>query len=76
MDDYGAPSAVEAARNGRRAPSGDDVYFAEYGTCPDHNKPWREKNGRYFCATKNADGSWCNEKPTQQWVEMAKAVAA
>ena len=83
MDDYGAPSAVESARNGRRAPSGDDVYFAEYGTCPDHQVAWKfvpagtsKKTGKPYNAFYSCPQMGCNEKPTQQWVEMAKAVAA
>lgn len=31
--------------------------------CPVHRKPWMRKGQRAWCATKLADGTWCEETP-------------
>jgi hypothetical protein len=36
--------------------------------CPEHNKPWRQNTRGYYCASKLADGSWCQMKPSARWV--------
>lgn len=32
-------------------------------TCPVHGKPFRNGKFGWYCATKMADGSWCQMKP-------------
>ena len=36
--------------------------------CPRHNKGWRSNSRGYYCASKMPDGSWCQEKPSREWV--------
>ena len=34
--------------------------------CPVHGKPFRDGKFGKYCPNKNADGSWCKEKPQQR----------
>lgn len=68
-------------------PTAQDQLLAE---CPVHFKPWTikeggmSKNGKPYsafwkCSAKNEDGSYCDKKPTREWVKThdpEKALAA
>lgn len=69
MNEASAVEAARAARGGSQ--TGDDG-----STCPIHGKPWREGKRGFYCATRNADDTWCDEHPTQRWVQARGAVAA
>lgn len=79
-----APSAVEAARTARGAAQGvGGDYFTEYGTCPDHGATWRHvpagvstKTGKPYGEFWACPERGCREKPTQDWVNIAKERAA
>lgn len=45
---------------------------ADEGTCPYHHKPWRQNARGWYCASKNDDGRWCDEHPTQAWAQAHK----
>ena len=36
---------------------------APMGVCPNHRKPFVEGKYGWYCKSKNADGTWCKEKP-------------
>lgn len=67
---FAETSAVEVAREAR----GGTQTAADDGTCPQHGKPWKENSRGFYCATKVGEG-WCDERPTQRWVQ-ARGVGA
>jgi hypothetical protein len=66
----------------RQPSANEDAYFAEYGTCPDHNAGWRhipagtsKTTGKAYNAFWACPERGCKEKPTQKWTEMAQVAA-
>lgn len=74
--DFMNPEAVKSALEGLQGVDG--------GACGQHGTPWTLKpagvskagkpyNAFYTCTGKNADGSYCREKPGAKWVASQKA---
>jgi hypothetical protein len=50
-------------RGERRLTDAIDELDATPGQCPVHKKVWRDGKFGPYCATKNADDTWCRERP-------------
>lgn len=73
---YGAVESIASAEEVTYATK-DEVHLdlgeqARTAECPIHKKPYTEGKWGLYCKNKNADGTWCKNKPYSQIAEKTQ----